>query len=462
MPERLQAGGLDRVHELQHGHAARGGEDHLHARAGRRVDGLADEGVIEDRLLERHGDGLGRLEADRGLALGLVLDERHVEQADDAVPDGQAQVHATSEVALAEQLAQRLGELLGLGTPTSVTAPGGSSTLAAATTRLRSSATADARRESMCRPTCVWDFGLKSLRGIGGPPDSPFGRARCLCLRRRNENWTPLDAFTGPSTVRPGLTRESPLRARSVPILAAMPSTQPNTPAGIPNPASPERREQVEARLAGLIEPAVRDRPDRRIGDVIAELGFAKREVVEAAVELARRSGELTGEVLINSGVITAEQLSRALAERHGLEYIDFSVFTPDMGAANLIDANAAKRYSGGPGRLPRRAHAARRDGRPGEHPRDRRHLDDDRATTSIVRSRREEDVTAVIAHIDRVEHHIGIETDVEEAAAPAPVTDLEAPDRGRAGRPARPLGDRRGDRARRERHPLRPDRRAT
>ena len=82
---------------------------------------------------------------------------------------------------------------------------------------------------------------------------------------------------------------------------------------------------------------------------MLAELGFAKREVVEAAVELARRSGELTGEVLIKSGVITPEQLSRALAERHGLDYIDFSVFKADMGAANLIDAGAAKRYAAVP-----------------------------------------------------------------------------------------------------------------
>ena len=33
------------------------------------------------------------------LALGLVLDERHVQQADDAVADGQPQVHAAPEVA---------------------------------------------------------------------------------------------------------------------------------------------------------------------------------------------------------------------------------------------------------------------------------------------------------------------------------------------------------------------------
>jgi type IV pilus assembly protein PilB len=190
-----------------------------------------------------------------------------------------------------------------------------------------------------------------------------------------------------------------------------MPSTQPNTP----------------ARPAGLVPPQFPGGGDRRIGEVIAALGFAKREVVEAAVELARRSGELTGEVLINSGVITAEQLSRALAERHGLEYIDFSVFTPDMGAANLIDANAAKRYSAVPvGFLDERTLlVAMAD------PANILAIDDIAMMTRYEVHRAvatEEDVTAVIAHIDRVEHHIGIETDGDERETPTAVTDLETP----------------------------------
>jgi type IV pilus assembly protein PilB len=187
-----------------------------------------------------------------------------------------------------------------------------------------------------------------------------------------------------------------------------MPSTQPDT------------------RLTGLVEPMHRDRPNRRIGEVIAELGFAKRDVVEAAVELARRSGELTGEVLIKSGVITAEQLTRALAERHGLEYIDFSVFTPDMGAANLIDAQAAKRYSAVPVAFldDHTLLVAMAD------PANILAIDDIAMMTRYEVHRAvatEEDVAAVIAHIDRVEHHIGIETEIEDAA-PADVTDLESP----------------------------------
>ena len=206
-----------------------------------------------------------------------------------------------------------------------------------------------------------------------------------------------------------------------------MPSTQPNTPAGIPNPASRERREQVQARLAGLVEPRFRDRPNRRIGEVIADLGFARQEVVEAAVELARRSGELTGEVLINSGVITAEQLSRALAERHGLDYIDFTAFTPDMGAANLIEANAAKRYSAVPVAFvdERTLLVAMAD------PANILAVDDIAMMTRYDVHRAvatQEDLAAVIAHLDRVEHHVGLETDFEELAAPASITDLETP----------------------------------
>ena len=195
------------------------------------------------------------------------------------------------------------------------------------------------------------------------------------------------------------------------------------------NPASPARREQVKERLAGLTEPRHRDRPNRRIGEVIAELGFAKREVVEAAVELARRSGELTGEVLIKSGVITSEQLSRALAERHGLDYIDFSVFTPDMGAANLIDPGAAKRYSAVPVAFidDRTLLVAMSD------PANILAVDDIAMMTRYDVHRAvatEDDIAAVISHLDRVERQIGIEMEVEDTgpSQAAAVTDLETP----------------------------------
>jgi type IV pilus assembly protein PilB len=95
----------------------------------------------------------------------------------------------------------------------------------------------------------------------------------------------------------------------------------------------------------GLFPPSRRGRSSRAIGDVIVDLGYAASEVVEAAIETAREQGEMTGQVLVQSGVMRRDQLARALAERFGVDYVDLSQFAVDMGAVNLVDASVAKGY---------------------------------------------------------------------------------------------------------------------
>ncbi len=99
----------------------------------------------------------------------------------------------------------------------------------------------------------------------------------------------------------------------------------------------------------GVTPPTHRGRLGRFLGDVLVELGFATRERVDAAVEIARSSGRRSGRVLIEQGVITEDQLARAVAERYGLDHLDLTVFQIDMTAANLIDSAAAKRYEAVP-----------------------------------------------------------------------------------------------------------------
>jgi type IV pilus assembly protein PilB len=89
--------------------------------------------------------------------------------------------------------------------------------------------------------------------------------------------------------------------------------------------------------------------PARLIGDVVVELGFATREKVEAAVEIAREQRKPTGQVLVEQGVLRHDQLARVVAERYGLDYIDLSVYDLDMGAVNLIDMEAIRRYQAVP-----------------------------------------------------------------------------------------------------------------
>ena len=99
----------------------------------------------------------------------------------------------------------------------------------------------------------------------------------------------------------------------------------------------------------GLNPPSQRGRSEQLIGDVIVELGYARREAVERAVKLARDAGIPTGRMMLEMGALRHDQLARALAERFGVDYVDLSVYEIDMGACNLIPADVAKRYQAVP-----------------------------------------------------------------------------------------------------------------
>src|SRR6202011_3831793 len=122
--------------------------------------------------------------------------------------------------------------------------------------------------------------------------------------------------------------------------------------AGVPEPPAAEQEYP-----RGLVPPSQRGRSERLIGDVIVDLGFARRDTVEEVVKEAREQGRPTGQLLLEMGALRHDQLARALAERFGVDYVDLSMFDIDMGAANLIDVDVAKRYRAVPvGFLPDRS----------------------------------------------------------------------------------------------------------
>ena len=43
--------------------------------------------------------------------------------------------------------------------------------------------------------------------------------------------------------------------------------------------------------------------------------------------------------------MLSADQLSRAIAERYGLDHVDLSDYHVDMGAANLVSVQTARRF---------------------------------------------------------------------------------------------------------------------
>jgi len=101
--------------------------------------------------------------------------------------------------------------------------------------------------------------------------------------------------------------------------------------------------------LAGITLPNRRGGAARFITDVIVELGFLPQARVDAAVEEARATSSSPEDVLLQSGVLSADQLARATAERFGLDHVDLTVYKPDLSAVNLLTPQAARRYNAVP-----------------------------------------------------------------------------------------------------------------
>ncbi|HWN72553.1 MAG TPA: ATPase, T2SS/T4P/T4SS family [Solirubrobacterales bacterium] len=95
----------------------------------------------------------------------------------------------------------------------------------------------------------------------------------------------------------------------------------------------------------GLTPPLSRGRSNGFVTDVLAELGYVDAERVGQAVEQARVAGKPPEQLLLEQSAITADQLSRATAERYGLDHLDLTAYKVDMAAANLITVATARRY---------------------------------------------------------------------------------------------------------------------
>ena len=117
----------------------------------------------------------------------------------------------------------------------------------------------------------------------------------------------------------------------------------------VPSPGEATARKpdngHEEATTNGLTAPMHRGHSGMFVTDVIVELGYATRERVDEVINEARVAGRSPEALLRDHNVIDGDQLSRAIAERYGLDHLDLNVYKVDMGAANLLSVIAARRY---------------------------------------------------------------------------------------------------------------------
>ncbi len=95
----------------------------------------------------------------------------------------------------------------------------------------------------------------------------------------------------------------------------------------------------------GVTSPSRRGGSGRVLTDVIVDLGFVDQEAMDGAVEKANDSGGRPERLLVVDGLLTEDQLARAVAERFGLDHIDLAVYRVDPDAAKLVTPAAVRRY---------------------------------------------------------------------------------------------------------------------
>jgi len=197
-------------------------------------------------------------------------------------------------------------------------------------------------------------------------------------------------------------------------------------PGGVAGEAAVARKDPAaEQETPGITPPTRRGSSGRFISDVLVDLGYASRERVDEAINEARAAGLAPERLLLEAGVINADQLSRAVAERYGLDHVDLTGYHVDMGAANLISGDAARRY---------RALPVGYDGSDTlvlamSDPANVLALDDIKMLTGLacrVMVAADDDIEAVIANLNRLETAVSEAVEEEEEAeGVAEVTDL-------------------------------------
>jgi type IV pilus assembly protein PilB len=86
-------------------------------------------------------------------------------------------------------------------------------------------------------------------------------------------------------------------------------------------------------------------RKSKQLGQILIELGYITQEQLESALEEHRKTPKSLGRVLIDLGMIKEADLVRALAEQVGLEFVDLNEFPVDATATVLLPEALSRRY---------------------------------------------------------------------------------------------------------------------
>ncbi|MBN1320145.1 MAG: Flp pilus assembly complex ATPase component TadA [Thermoleophilia bacterium] len=95
------------------------------------------------------------------------------------------------------------------------------------------------------------------------------------------------------------------------------------------------RGENLQRKLSG-----------KRTGEVLVEMGVLTQEQVDMAIAEQRETHERIGDIALSKGWVTKAKLMEALGTRLGVKYLDLAVTRVDPVTADLISEKDARRYA--------------------------------------------------------------------------------------------------------------------
>ena len=84
----------------------------------------------------------------------------------------------------------------------------------------------------------------------------------------------------------------------------------------------------------------------KQLGDILIDGGLLTREQLDAAVDEQRRLGRSLGRVLVDQGILSEGQLVAALAQQIGLKFVDLSDYPVDGSAVTRVPDVVCRRHN--------------------------------------------------------------------------------------------------------------------
>ena len=86
------------------------------------------------------------------------------------------------------------------------------------------------------------------------------------------------------------------------------------------------------------------EKPKKRLGELLMEDGLLSRENLEEALAHQKREGGLVGQILIQLGYVTEEDLVCALGRQLRMPYLSLNQYAVNMEGARALDADFCRK----------------------------------------------------------------------------------------------------------------------